>query len=190
MLVLAFLIVVTGVDPIMVTEFSVIFSVVALPLTYIPILLVANDRAYMRSYANGRVANIFGVFYLVVVLVIAVAAIPLLVLSQHGAGMKMTEIDLGLGVLDHQLMDSGAAAAATSTTSSSRVSRQGNPRRRDPHRPARLARAGVFGRLAARLAAAGSCASRGKRWPRSSRRPASKDRAGAAARPRRRRVRR
>ena len=95
MLVLGFLIVVTGVDPILVTELSVIFSVVALPLTYIPILLVANDRAYMGSYANGRVANIFGVFYLVVVLVIAVAAIPLLVLSNMGTGM--TEIDLGLG---------------------------------------------------------------------------------------------
>src|SRR5829696_433463 len=46
MLVLGLLIVVTGVDPILVTELSVIFSVVALPLTYVPILLVANDRAY------------------------------------------------------------------------------------------------------------------------------------------------
>ena len=82
----AFLIVVTGVDPIMVTELSVIFSVVALPLTYIPILLVANDRAYMGRYANGVVANIFGVFYLVVVLVIAVAAVPLLILSNMGQG--------------------------------------------------------------------------------------------------------
>jgi Mn2+/Fe2+ NRAMP family transporter len=86
MLVLGFLIVVTGVDPIMVTELSVIFSVVALPLTYIPILLVANDRAYMGRYANGKVANIFGIFYLVVVLVIAVAAVPLLVLSNMGQG--------------------------------------------------------------------------------------------------------
>jgi Mn2+/Fe2+ NRAMP family transporter len=86
MLALGFLIVVTGVDPILVTEISVIFSVVALPLTYVPILLVANDRAYMRSYANGAVANIFGVFYLLVVLVIALAAIPLLVLSNMGQG--------------------------------------------------------------------------------------------------------
>jgi Mn2+/Fe2+ NRAMP family transporter len=86
MLLLGFLIVVTGVDPVFVTEISVIFSVVALPLTYIPILLVANDRAYMRSYANGVVANIFGVFYLVVVLVIALAAIPLLLLSNMGQG--------------------------------------------------------------------------------------------------------
>jgi manganese transport protein len=86
MLVLAFVIIVTGVDPIMVTELSVIFSVVALPLTYVPILLVANDRAYMGRYANGVVGNTFGIFYLVVVLVIAVAAIPLLILSNMGQG--------------------------------------------------------------------------------------------------------
>jgi manganese transport protein len=86
MLVLGFLIVVTGVDPIMVTELSVIFSVVALPLTYVPILLVANDRAYMGSYANGVLGNVFGIFYLVVVLVIAVLAIPLLILSNMGQG--------------------------------------------------------------------------------------------------------
>jgi Mn2+/Fe2+ NRAMP family transporter len=86
MLVLGFLIVVTGVDPIMVTELSVIFSVVALPLTYVPILLVANDRAYMGRHGNGVVANVFGVFYLLVVLAIAVAAIPLLVLSNMGQG--------------------------------------------------------------------------------------------------------
>ena len=86
MLVVGFLIVVTGVDPILVTELSVIFAVVALPLTYLPILLVANDRAYMGRYANGVLANVFGVFYLVVVLVIAVAAIPLLLLSNMGQG--------------------------------------------------------------------------------------------------------
>jgi manganese transport protein len=86
MLLVGFLVVVTGVDPIMVTELSVIFSVVALPLTYVPILLVANDRAYMRQYRNGRLANVLGLFYLVVVLVIAVAAVPLLLLSNMGQG--------------------------------------------------------------------------------------------------------
>jgi manganese transport protein len=86
MLVLGLLIVVTGVDPILVTELSVVFSVVALPLTYVPILLVANDRAYMGRYANGRVANLAGGFYLFVVFVIAVAAVPLLLLSNMGQG--------------------------------------------------------------------------------------------------------
>ena len=86
MLVLGFAIVMTGVDPILVTELSVIFSVVALPLTYLPILLVANDRAYMGSHRNGILGNVFGIFYLVIVLAIAVAAIPLLVLSNMGRG--------------------------------------------------------------------------------------------------------
>ena len=86
MLVLGFAIVVTGVDPILVTELSVVFSVVALPLTYIPILLVANDTAYMGAHANGKLANTFGIFYLIVVLAIAAAAIPLLLLSNMGQG--------------------------------------------------------------------------------------------------------
>jgi manganese transport protein len=86
MLILGFLIVVTGIDPIQVTEYSVIFSVVALPLTYVPILLVANDRAYMGRYANGRVANVFGIAYLFVILAIALAAIPLMILSNMGQG--------------------------------------------------------------------------------------------------------
>ena len=86
MLVLGFVIVVTGVDPIQVTEYSVIFSVVALPATYVPILLVANDRAYMGNYANGRIANVFGIFYLAVILVVAVAAIPLMIISNMGQG--------------------------------------------------------------------------------------------------------
>ena len=86
MLVLGFLVVMTGVDPILVTEISVVFSVVALPLTYLPILLVANDRAYMGRYGNGVVGNVFGVFYLAVLLLIALAAIPLLIASNMGQG--------------------------------------------------------------------------------------------------------
>jgi len=86
MLVLGFLIVMTGVDPILVTELSVVFSVVALPLTYLPILLVANDRAYMGRYGNGVVGNVFGVFYLAVLVVVALAAIPLLIASNMGQG--------------------------------------------------------------------------------------------------------
>ena len=76
--------VMTGVDPVQLTEYAVIFSAVALPLTYIPILLVANDRAYMREYVNGRLANAFGLVYLVVIMIVAVSAIPLLILTNVG----------------------------------------------------------------------------------------------------------
>jgi Mn2+/Fe2+ NRAMP family transporter len=84
LLVLALGIVMTGVDPVMLTEYAVIFSVAALPLTYIPILLVANDSAYMGRYRNGRLANVLGLVYLVVIMVVALTAIPLMVLTNAG----------------------------------------------------------------------------------------------------------
>ena len=84
LLVLALGAVMTGVDPVQLTEYAVIFSAVALPLTYIPILLVANDRSYMREYANGRLANVLGLIYLVVILFISVTAVPLLILTNVG----------------------------------------------------------------------------------------------------------
>jgi Mn2+/Fe2+ NRAMP family transporter len=86
LLVLGCLLIATGIDPVMLTEYAVIFSAVALPLTYFPILLVANDRAYMREYANGRLANVFGVLYLVVILLVALAAIPLMLITNMGQG--------------------------------------------------------------------------------------------------------
>jgi manganese transport protein len=86
LLVLALLVIMSGIDPVMLTEYAVIFSVVALPLTYVPILLVANDRAYMGRYTNGRLANAFGLVYLVVILVVAVTAIPLMVVTNQGQG--------------------------------------------------------------------------------------------------------
>jgi manganese transport protein len=84
--VLALLVIMTGIDPVMLTEYAVIFSVVALPLTYVPLLLVANDKAYMGQYSNGRLANAFGLFYLVVIMVVALSAIPLMVLTHQGQG--------------------------------------------------------------------------------------------------------
>jgi len=84
LLVLAVGAVMTGVDPVQLTEYAVIFSAVALPLTYIPILLVANDRSYMREYANGRLANTLGLIYLAVIVMISLTAVPLLILTNVG----------------------------------------------------------------------------------------------------------
>jgi len=84
LLVLAFCVVMTGVDPVMLTEYAVIFSVVALPLTYLPILLVANDKAYMGTHANGRLANILGVAYFVIILGVSLSAIPLMIVTNVG----------------------------------------------------------------------------------------------------------
>jgi len=86
LLVIGFLIVMTGVDPILITEYAVIFSALALPVTYLPILLVANDREYMGQYVNGPVANVFGIAYLVVICAVAVAAVPLMLVTNMGQG--------------------------------------------------------------------------------------------------------
>lgn len=75
----------TGVDPVQVTEISVVFSAVALPLTYLPILIIANDPQYMGEATNGRVTNFFGLVYLGIILLAAVAAIPLLIITGAGS---------------------------------------------------------------------------------------------------------
>lgn len=75
----------TSVDPIKVTEFSVVFSAVALPLTYLPILLVANDPEYMGEHVNGRATNAVALVYLVVILAASLAAIPLMIVTGAGS---------------------------------------------------------------------------------------------------------
>jgi len=73
----------TGVDPINVVEYSIIFSVVILPLTYLPTLLAARDREIMGQYANGPLANVLGTVSLIIITLAALAAIPLLVLTHR-----------------------------------------------------------------------------------------------------------
>jgi len=74
----------TGVDPILVTEYSVVFSAIALPLTYLPILIVANDAQYMGDETNGKVMNTLASVYLVIILIASLSAIPLMIVT--GAG--------------------------------------------------------------------------------------------------------
>jgi Mn2+/Fe2+ NRAMP family transporter len=76
--------VLTTINPITVTEYSLVFSAVALPLTYFPILVIANDPDYMGERVNGRMVNLLGTTFLVVVLVASVAAIPLMLLTKAG----------------------------------------------------------------------------------------------------------
>lgn len=75
----------TGVDPVAVTEYSVVFSAVALPLTYIPILVVANDPEYMGEHVNSRLTNALGTLFLVIILVASLAAIPLMIITGAGS---------------------------------------------------------------------------------------------------------
>jgi Mn2+/Fe2+ NRAMP family transporter len=75
----------TGANPILITEYSVVFSAIALPLTYLPILVVSNDPQYMGEHVNGAFTNGLGMLYLVIILVASLAAIPLMIITGAGA---------------------------------------------------------------------------------------------------------
>jgi Mn2+/Fe2+ NRAMP family transporter len=64
--------------------YSVVLSAGALPLTYCPILVVADDPDYMGDHVNGRLANGLGQVYLVLVTLAAVAAVPLMLITKAG----------------------------------------------------------------------------------------------------------
>jgi Mn2+/Fe2+ NRAMP family transporter len=83
---LALLIVLTGVDVMVLVEFAILFSILVLPLTYLPLLLLAEDKKYMREYVNGPVSKVLGWFYFGVITLAAVAALPLYFLTSGGNG--------------------------------------------------------------------------------------------------------
>jgi manganese transport protein len=84
--VLATVVVMTGIDPISVVEYSIVFSVVVLPLSYFPVLAVARDKGIMGKHVNGWMANMLGWLYLAVITLAALAAIPLFVVTHAGQG--------------------------------------------------------------------------------------------------------
>jgi Mn2+/Fe2+ NRAMP family transporter len=75
----------TAVDPIKVTEYSIVLSAAALPLTYFPIFVVANDPEFMGDRVNSRFTNAIASFYMVLLTVVAIATIPLMIATRAGA---------------------------------------------------------------------------------------------------------
>ncbi|HEX4529026.1 MAG TPA: divalent metal cation transporter [Acidimicrobiia bacterium] len=84
-IVVAVVVGVTAIDPIKVTEYSIVLSAAALPLTYFPILVVANDANYMGDDVNGPVRNAIATFYMVLLTVVAAATIPLMIATKAGS---------------------------------------------------------------------------------------------------------
>jgi Mn2+/Fe2+ NRAMP family transporter len=84
-LAVATVIAISGVDPVKVTEYSIVLSAAALPLTYFPILVIANDPAYMGSqHTNGRALNALATVYLVILILVSVATVPLMIITKAG----------------------------------------------------------------------------------------------------------
>ena len=82
----ALLIVLTGVDVMSLVEYAVLFSIIVLPLTYLPLMLLANDKSYMHQYANRWLAKGLGWLFFIIVTAAALAAIPLYLLTSGGQG--------------------------------------------------------------------------------------------------------
>jgi Mn2+/Fe2+ NRAMP family transporter len=83
---LALAIVLTGVQVMDLVSYAVVSSIVVLPLSYLPLMLLANDKSYMGKYANKWLAKTLGWIYFVVVTVTAIAAVPLYLLTSGGQG--------------------------------------------------------------------------------------------------------
>ena len=76
----------TRVDPVKVTEYSIVLSAADLPLTYFPILVIANDPSYMGDeHTNGRFLNTVATVYLVLLVVVSLATIPLMIITRAGS---------------------------------------------------------------------------------------------------------
>ena len=79
-------IVLTGIDAMTLVNYAIVLSVVILPLTYLPVMLLAGDKSYMGKYANKWLAKILGWLFFAVSTIAAVAAIPLYLLTSGGQG--------------------------------------------------------------------------------------------------------
>jgi Mn2+/Fe2+ NRAMP family transporter len=86
LLLLALLLVMTGVEVMSLVEYAVLFSIIVLPLTYLPLMLLAGDKGFMREYANKWLAKGLGWFYFALVSAAAIAAVPLYLLTSGGQG--------------------------------------------------------------------------------------------------------
>jgi Mn2+/Fe2+ NRAMP family transporter len=74
----------TRVNPVDLTEYAVIASAVAMPLTFWPIVRVSHDRELMGHHASGAITRPLSWLYFGVICVVAVAGPVLMVLTHMG----------------------------------------------------------------------------------------------------------
>jgi manganese transport protein len=85
-IVLAAAIALAGWNPVEVVEFAVIAAIVVLPFTYYPILRLADDAQLMGKHVNSPLIKWLGWAYFAVIVVVALAAVPLMVITHLGQG--------------------------------------------------------------------------------------------------------
>ena len=84
LMLIALLIVLTGVQVMDLVDYAIVLSIVVLPLSYLPLMLLAGDKSYMGAYVNKWLAKSLGWFFFAVVTVAAIASVPLYLLTSGG----------------------------------------------------------------------------------------------------------
>jgi Mn2+/Fe2+ NRAMP family transporter len=80
---LSALIVLSGLNPMKLTLFSMAITAVILPLTVMPFLVLMNDRRYMGSHVNSRFSNVVVTLIVVLSAILAIIAIPLEIIGSR-----------------------------------------------------------------------------------------------------------
>jgi Mn2+/Fe2+ NRAMP family transporter len=80
-LVASTILVVIGLDPLMVTNFSMALNALIAPAVVFPLLVLMNDRRYLRQFTNGWFSNTMVIVATAIVFILAAVAIPLQLLG-------------------------------------------------------------------------------------------------------------
>jgi len=79
--ILAMLLVLTGIDPLQLTIISMALTAATLPLSTVPFLILMNDRKYLANSRNGWFSNAVVIVIITVAFVLAIVSIPLQILG-------------------------------------------------------------------------------------------------------------
>lgn len=78
---IAMIIVLTGLDPLKLTIMSMALTAATLPLSVVPFLILMNDRDYLEEHTNGWVSNSVVILIILLTFVLAAVSIPLQILG-------------------------------------------------------------------------------------------------------------
>lgn len=78
------MVIVLLVDPLQVTMLAMALNAVIAPLVVFPLLILMNDKTYLREYTNGPIANTLVALVVVLACIIGIVALPLQVLGGGG----------------------------------------------------------------------------------------------------------
>lgn len=83
-LAVACVLILAGVKALQLVNISVIFGMVVMPFTYYPILRTAGDKGIMGKHVNSRADSMVAGAFLVLIVIAAAAAVPLMLLTHFG----------------------------------------------------------------------------------------------------------